>query len=100
MWIRVFNNSSTVIRIDSLHLEWDSEFERLRDIELGSEKIWDVRDSNPPTDIPAEGDWIPEPDRTIPAFGSENLTFRFDEEIDEGGYSVILTFDNGCDVSS
>jgi len=98
--IRVFNNSSNAIQIDSLHLEWDSEFDRLRDIELGLERIWDVRDSNPPTDIPAEGDWIPGADRTIAPFGNENLTFRFDEEIDEGGYSVILTFDNGCDVSS
>ncbi len=100
MRIRVFNNSSNAIRIDSLHLEWDSEFERLRDIELGTERIWDVRDSNPPTDIPAEGNWIPGADRTIAALSNENLTFRFDEEIDEGGYSVILTFDNGCDVSS
>jgi hypothetical protein len=76
-------------------------FDRVGDIELGfSNKIWDFRDSNPPTDIPAEGNWIPGADRTIPAFGSENLTFRFDEEIDEGGYSLIITFDNGCDLSS
>jgi hypothetical protein len=59
-----------------------------------------VRDSNPPTDIPVEGNWIPGADRTIASSANENLIFRFDEEIDEEGYSVFLTLDNGCDLSS
>jgi serine/threonine protein kinase len=98
--IRVYNNSSTVIRIDALHLDWDSELDELKTVDLGPEEIWKVHDGNPPTDIPAEGAWKSGADRTISAFSSENLTFRFDEEIEGGGTSLSITFDNGCQISN
>ena len=97
--IAVINSSSSSIRINGLQLEWDSDLDQLRDIDLGLVEIWNARDSSPPTNIPAEGNWKAGADRTISAFNSENLTFRFDEEIDGEDASVILTFDNGCEVS-
>lgn len=30
----------------------------------------------------------------------EKLTFRFDEEVELGGSSLIVTFDNSCGISS
>ena len=98
--IAVVNSGSSSIRIDTLYLEWDSELDRLRDIDLGPVEIWNVRDSNPPTNIPGEGNWKVGADRTVSAFNSENLEFRFDEELDGESASVTLTFDNGCEISS
>ena len=98
--IKVVNNGSNVIRIDGLHLEWDSESDRLKDIDLDKVRIWDAHDDDPPTDIPAEGEWKDGADRTIAATDDEKLVFRFDESVEAGEPSVIITFDNFCEISS
>lgn len=96
----IINDSVSTITITDLWVNWPDEHEKLNEVKLKKEKIWDLGDTDPPTDMPP---WTSPPkDREIKEHDDKKLEFKF--EGGDGGtavnsYGIVITFDNGCTIS-
>ncbi|KAA3642812.1 MAG: hypothetical protein DWQ07_20005 [Chloroflexi bacterium] len=96
----IINNSPSTITISQLLLEWPEDNEELIKIELNDDAIWDQKDTEPPSNIPAESGWKLGVDRVIGVGQSLEIMFQFDEDAESGDYNTTLTFDNACQVQA
>jgi hypothetical protein len=94
----ITNGGGSTATISRIEITWpDNPNDKLKEVKLGSSKIWDVQDNTPPTDI--QSDWKSGSDRTLSAGSTKTLEFKFDQNAGSSGYTITVTFDNGCSVS-
>jgi hypothetical protein len=93
--MNIGNDNPVPIKIVLIHLSWpDPPNGKLEKVKLEPDIIWD--DEAPPPEV-----WITafRKDRSIPPFGSKDLIFVFEDEIQPWGYFLEMQFDNGCYIS-
>jgi serine/threonine protein kinase len=90
----LFNGGTGIVEIFKIFLNWPFENNELTKIELGGNVIWEKKDKSPPTLI--AGGWLSGANRSIGSESSKTLTFVFDMEAKPSGYTLQVTFDNGC----
>ncbi len=92
------NGGGSTATISRIEITWpDNPNDKLKEVKLGSSKIWDAQDSTPPTDI--QSGWKSGSDRTLNAGSTKTLEFKFDQDAASTGYTITVTFDKGCSVS-
>lgn len=97
----ITNNGGTTITINRFFAYWVKapKSQKLARLFLGSGNvIWNTSDPDTPTDIPAEGNWVPTGDRSILATSAGALIMRFSDDLKPTGYEVHIVFDIGCQV--
>jgi hypothetical protein len=63
--------------------------------------VWDVSDTDSPSDIPAEKDWQNGADLTLPNDAAPySFVLEFMDELQPTGYEVYFVFDSGCQMST
>jgi hypothetical protein len=96
--LELINGSPAMITIDQIDLSW-TDSPNLKEILVGSNKIWDG-DQGTPVNL-SSADWIGSPSyRQIAAGASASpLKFVFWNSADTSGYSLTVRFDNSCSKS-
>ena len=102
----ITNNSGGPITINRLFAYWvksppSQKLDKLFLNDVGTVEIWNISDTDSPSDIPAEkGNWSStDPDRTIPNKATRTFVIQFQNDLQPSGYTVHIVFDIGCQVS-
>lgn len=86
-----------MVKITAIWIDWPTQNEKLEKVKLAGSTIWDKGDDTPPSEI--NSDWKGA-SRQIPPGASGTLRFEFKKNAETTGYSVSVTLDNGCVISS
>lgn len=97
VWISVENNAPVPVKITAIDIDWPASNDTLDKVKLRGNPIWDDGDGSPPTSI--NSNWKP-PSRFIAPGASDILNFDFDSNAAPSGYSLQVTFNDTCSVSS
>lgn len=97
VWWDLGNDGDLPVEITAISIDWPGSNQRLDEVTLGGEGIWDKRDDSPPTAI--DSNWAGG-SREIAPGSSSNLAFIFHKLAASSGYTVDVTLDNGCVVSA
>jgi len=73
--------------------------QKLDKLLLDGNLVWNISDTDSPSDIPTEGDWRGGADLTIPDATVRNFVIQFQDDLQSSGYEVHVVFDIGCQVS-
>jgi len=97
----ITNNSGSTITINRLFAFWvkSPTSQKLDRLLLDGNLIWNISDTDSPSDIPTEGDWRGGADLTIPDATARNFVIQFQDDLQSSGYEVHVVFDTGCQVS-
>jgi hypothetical protein len=98
----ITNNSGLPISINRVYATWvkSSPSQKLSKLLLNGALIWNISDNNPPSDIPAEGNFVNGADLSIPDPLPRNFVVQFQEPLQSGTYQVHVVFDLvSCQVS-
>lgn len=96
------NGGSSIASITNIDIAWPSSNTKLKEVKFktsSNEKIWDAGDTASPTGMPAEGGWKSSGDRTLGAGSTKTLEFKFEDDAASTGYTITVTFDNGCSLT-
>lgn len=98
--MNITNSSGADITITRFFAYWvkSPTSQKIDRLLLDSNQIWNTSDSDTPSDIPAEGNWIGGANRTIPDTAVLNFVIRFQNDLQATGYTVHIVFDAGCQV--
>ncbi|MGH2523572.1 MAG: protein kinase domain-containing protein, partial [Anaerolineales bacterium] len=99
----VQNNGPAIVTLTTLEASWPDlpPQQRLEAVVWGGITIASPNDNQPPSSLPAEMDWLGTPaDRELGPGASTVLQLQFNELLLPIGYSVTLTFDNGCTLAA
>jgi hypothetical protein len=96
----ITNNGPNPITISRFFAYWvkTPQSQKLDRLILNSNIIWNTSDSNSPSDIPSEGNWIGTASRTISNGATGNFIMRFQNDLQPTGYVIHIAFDIGCQV--
>ena len=94
VWWTITNGSSTAITIIGININWPISNDELNDVRWNGSIIWDTGWPLPPPAIINTG-WTAA-SRVINPGQSSQLEFSFDNSAWYTGYSLVVTFDNGC----
>jgi hypothetical protein len=83
------NNSSTLITISTINLNWPVENQSLKQVQVGGNRIWSAGDDEPPTLVTGVG-------QNVASGNSTQINFTFKRAAASGGYSLTVTLSNGC----
>jgi hypothetical protein len=98
----ITNSSGGPVTVDSLFAYWVKlpTSQKLDRLFLDAVEIWNISDTDSPSDIPAEGNWRGSAaERTILDAASGNLVVQFQDPLQAGNYEVHIIFDIGCQVN-
>jgi hypothetical protein len=96
------NNGSTPSVITGIFVNWPDmpESQSLTEVQLNGATIMNSDDPLPPSDYPSERPWAgTSGDLELAALDSKLLVLSFTEDLQPSGYSITVTFDNGCTLS-
>jgi hypothetical protein len=96
VWWELGNDGGSPVKITAIFIDWPPMNQKLDEIKLGGDRIWDVHDDTPPTTI--DSGWSGG-NREVPSESSKDLLFKFHRNAEPSGYAVNVTLDNGCVVS-
>ncbi len=96
VWWELGNDGGLPVKIIAIFIDWPPMNQKLDEIKLGGDRIWDVHDDTPPTTI--DSGWSGG-NREVPPGSSKDLMFKFHKNAVPSGYAVDVTLDNGCVVS-
>jgi hypothetical protein len=96
VWWNVTNGSATTITIVEINIDWPTINGELNHVNWNGGTIWDMGWSIPPAAITSG--WTAA-SRVITPGQSSQLEFSFDNTAVSTGYTLGLTFDNGCTPS-
>jgi len=102
MSMTITNNGSTLVTITSINANWPDtpESQSVSEIKFNGVTIVHANDPQPPSDYPSEKNWDGvQSDLELSASESKLLELLFEENLETNGYSITVTFDNGCTVS-
>jgi len=99
----VQNNGATPVVLSNLEVGWPDvpDSQRLHEVSWRGGTIAEGNDDQPPSLLPGEMNWLGTPaDRELGLNASTELQIEFQDPLLPNGYSVTLTFDNGCTVTA
>ncbi len=96
--VAVFNEGADTLFVKTLLLEWPAENGRLLEAAFGGSKIAAPDDPSPATLLPDESNWIDGGNRGLAAKANKALNFKFANQASASGYTLTLTFENGCQL--
>ena len=99
----VQNNGATPVVLSNLEVGWPDvpDSQRLHEVNWRGGTIAEGNDDQPPSLLPGEMNWLGTPaDRELGPNASTELQLEFQDPLLPNGYSVTLTFDNGCTVTA
>lgn len=96
----ITNNGPASITIDKFFAYWvkTPQSQKLDRLLLNGNSIWNTSDSDSPSDIPNEGNWIGSASRTISNGATGSFIMRFQNDLQLTGYEIHIVFDIGCQV--
>jgi hypothetical protein len=87
------NGESYTITIDTIEINWPVENQRLEEVRIGGETIWDGKAETSPTTVGGGG-------QSLGSGGAKEIVFIFKKAAEDLGYSLQVTMENGCIVSA
>jgi hypothetical protein len=95
----ITNNSGILLEITAIRISWPGSNGDLLEIQFGGQPIYNIPTSINPLNIPADNGWVSGGGhRKINNSSTKSLTFVFSGSAASSGYSVRVTFDNGCNM--
>jgi len=100
--MNITNNSGSPVTINRVFAYWEktATSQKLDRLFLNGISIWNISDTDSPSDIPTEGKFQAGADLTIPNATSYNFVVHFQDDLIPTGYEVHVFFDSGCQVFS
>jgi hypothetical protein len=98
----ITNNGDTLVTITGINVNWPDapESQMVKEIKFNGVTVIISSDPLPPSDYPSERPWTgTQSDRELAASDSKLLELLFQDNLQPSGYSIIITFDNGCTLS-
>jgi hypothetical protein len=98
----ITNNGGTLVTITGINVNWPAtpESQMVNEVKFGDVTIADSSDPQSPSDYPSERNWTgTQSDRELAASDSKLLALLFGYNLQSNGYSITVTFDNGCTLS-
>jgi hypothetical protein len=95
------NDSDALVIITGIYVDWPDtpESQSLSEIRFNNVVLLVADDPLPPSDYPTERNWMAaQSDLELAASESKLLVLLFSDDLQANGYSVNVTFDNGCTV--
>jgi serine/threonine protein kinase len=86
---QITNGTGSSITLTGIDLDWPEDNGGLRKVSLGGSEIWFGFDPSPPSHV--------SPSTSVS--GTESLDFLFMDNTVSSGYSLEVSFSNGCSVS-
>jgi serine/threonine-protein kinase len=86
------NDSSTSITISSIKLNWPTQNQSLKRVDVGGDTVWNLGDDEPPTSVADVG-------KSVESTSSTQIEFAFKRAAAATGYSLTVTLSNGCKKS-
>ena len=84
--------------VTGVTLDWPAENEELKEVQMNGNTVWAGTDNAPPSSI---SEWSGDVGlRVIGPGSSGELRFIFKRAVAAVGYSVAISFDNGCTVTA
>ncbi|MGH2521354.1 MAG: hypothetical protein ACRDH2_02520, partial [Anaerolineales bacterium] len=99
----VQNNGAVPVVLTGLEADWPDvpDSQGLHEVYWRGGPIAEGNDNQPPSSLPGEINWLGTPaDRELGPQASTTLQLEFQEPLLPNGYSISLTFDNGCTVTA
>jgi hypothetical protein len=98
----ITNNGSTLVTITGINVNWPDEpvSQGMSQITFNGVTIVNADDPQPPSDYPSEKNWSgTQSDLELAPSNSVQLVLLFSDDLQASGYSITVTFDNGCSVN-
>jgi len=98
----ITNNGSTLVTIIGITVDWPHmpESQLISEVKFNGVTVINSSDPLPPSDYPAEKNWTgAEGDRELAASDSKLFELLFQDNLQSSGYSITITFDNGCTLN-
>lgn len=95
------NNSGSQVELFEIVIGWPTGYNGdLKEISFGGNTIFDTQTGSSPLEIPLQANWKSgsQSKRRINDGEAKLLRFDFDLGAQSSGYSIAVTFDNGCTV--
>lgn len=92
----IVNGGLSGVFISRILLDWPAANLELKKVRLGGSQIWNAGDNSPPTDI--QSGW--KGNRSLSAGAAKELSFEFGTAAAASGYSLLVEFDTGCQIST
>ena len=92
----VVNGGLSSVSISRILLDWPAVNLELNKVRLAGSLIWNAGDNSPATDI--QSGW--KGNRALSAGAAKELLFEFSTGAAGSGYSLLVEFDNGCQIAS
>jgi hypothetical protein len=96
VWWQLGNDGGLAVKIAAIFIDWPPSNQKLDEVKLGGDRIWDVHDDTPPSLI--DSGWSGGSREVAPG-SSKDLLFKFHKNVEPSGYVVEVTLDNGCVVA-
>lgn len=91
-----------MVTITGISVNWPDTpiSQSISTITFNGATIINSSDPLPPSDYPSEKNWTgTQSDRELAVAESKLLILLFTEDLQSSGYSITVTFDNGCTLS-
>ncbi len=98
----ITNNGATLVTITRIYIIWPDTpvAQMVSEVKFNGVTIVNASDPQPPSDYPSEKNWKGiQSDRELAASDSKLLELLFGDDLQSGGYSITVTFDNGCTLT-
>jgi hypothetical protein len=98
----ITNNGDTVAAITGINVNWPDTpvSQAMSEVTFNGVTIVNADDPQPPSDFPSEKNWVgTQSDLELATSDSKLLVLLFTEDFQASGYSITVTFDNGCTLS-
>ena len=98
----ITNNGDTLVTVTGIYVNWPDapESQMVNEISLNDVTIVNSSDPLPPSNYPSENNWTAtQSDLELTASDSKLLVLLFLDDLQSSGYSITITFDNGCTLS-
>jgi hypothetical protein len=100
--LSITNNGGAVVTIVGININWidTPESQMVKEVKFNGVTIINSSDPLPPSDYPSERIWTgTESDRALADADPKLLELLFEESLQPSGYSITITFDNGCTMT-
>ncbi len=97
--INITNSTGATIRMDGLTVNWIESpiSQKLKNVAVDGNQAWNGADNNTPSIFPSEIAWTGlASTREVSDASTEQLLLNFQDDLAVSGYSIQITFDNGC----
>ena len=92
----IVNGGLSGVKLSRILLDWPAVNLELKKVRLAGTLIWNAGDNSPATDI--QSGW--KGSRSLAAGAAKELSFEFGTAAASSGYSLVVEFDNGCQIDT